>query len=253
MKTRARTVGRPLFGKPVLTALLAAGAIGSIALGAHPSPASAQIAVFDPNNYSQNLLSAARALQQINNQIRSLQNEATMLNNMAKNLSRVDFAELSELQRTLREIDRLMARADGIEFDTAQIEAQFDQLFPDGASQRGTAANVIAAETRLETARSALQHTLGVQAQVVGNVRADAEALSAIVSRSQGAEGALQVGQATNQLLALAAKQQFQLQNMMAAQYRADAIERARRLKAEADARASTARFLGSGSAYTPQ
>ena len=236
----------------MLAVLLSAAATGSLMMAVPVSPAAAQIAVFDPTNYTQNLLTAARALQQINNQIQSLQNEATMLTNMAKNLSRIDFAELSELQRTLQEIDGLMARAEGIEFDTAQVEAQFQRLFPQGAPQ-DTNAGITAARSRLDTARSALQHTLGVQAQVVGNVRADAEALAAIVSRSQGAEGALQVGQATNQLLALAAKQQFQIQNMMAAQYRAEAIERARRIQAETDARAATARFLGSGSAYTPQ
>jgi P-type conjugative transfer protein TrbJ len=224
-------------------------AIASLAV--HVSPASAQISVFDPTNYTQNLLSAARALQQINNQIQSLQNEATMLTNMAKNLSRVDFAELTQLQRTLQQIEGLMARAEGIQFDTAQVDAQFRRLFPQTPVQGGAVASVAAARSRLDTARSALQHTLGVQAQVVGNVQADAQALSAIVARSQGAEGALQVGQATNQLLALTAKQQFQIQNMMAAQYRADAIEQARRVQAEADAHVATTRFLGSGSAYS--
>lgn len=253
MRTHAHVSSRSRFGKRMLPALFAAAAIGSIVVTTPVSPASAQITVFDPNNYTQNLLSAGRALEQINNQIQSLQNEAMMLANMAKNLSRIDFAELSELRRTLQEINGLMARAEGIEFDTAQIETQFRQLFPEGNPQGGTTASIAAARTRLDTARSALQHTLGVQAQVVGNVRADAEALAAIVSRGQGAEGALQAAQATNQLLALTAKQQFQIQNMMAAQYRADAIERARRIQAESDARAATARFLGSGSAYTPQ
>jgi len=253
MTHHTRPERRSSFAKPVLGTLLSVATAVPIATAAFVSPATAQIAVFDPTNYTQNVLSAARALQQINNQIRSLQNEAAMLTNMAKNLSRIDFVELTELQRALRDIDRLMARAEGIEFDTAQLELQFERLFPDDPSQGGAKASMAAAQTRLDTARSALRHTLGVQAQVVGNLRADAEVLSAIVSRSQGAEGALQVAQATNQLLALTAKQQFQLQNMMAAQYRADTIERARRLQSEADARAATARFLGSGSAYTPR
>ena len=252
MNIHANSMDRRPFGNRNLAVLLLAAATAPLTMAVPVSPAAAQIAVFDPTNYTQNLLTAARALQQISNQIQSLQNEATMLTNMAKNLSRIDFAELSELQRTLQEIDGLMARAEGIEFDTAQVEAQFQRLFPQGAPPN-TPASITAARSRLDTARSALQHTLGVQAQVVGNVRADAEALAAIVSRSQRAEGALQVGQATNQLLALAAKQQFQIQNMMAAQYRAEAIERARRIQAETDARAATARFLGSGSAYTPQ
>ena len=61
-----------------------------------------------------------------------------------------------------------------------------------------------------------------------------------------------QVSQATNQLLALSTKQQLQLQEMMSAEFRSDAIERARRLQAEAEAKAATRRFLGSGKAYTP-
>ena len=92
-----------------------------------------------------------------------------------------------------------------------------------------------------------------LQAQVVENVRDDAEALSAIVAKSQGAEGSLQAQQATNQLLALTAKQQFQLQQVMAAQFRADALEQSRRTQAEIDGRAATRRFLGTGKAYSGQ
>ena len=63
----------------------------------------------------------------------------------------------------------------------------------------------------------------------------------------------MQVTQATNQLIALSTKQQFQIQNLMAAQYRADATEAARRVQAEQEARTATQKFLGSGQAYTPQ
>lgn len=49
------------------------------------APAHAQFGgiVYDPSNYSQNVLTAARTLQQINNQIQSLQNEAEGLINDA--------------------------------------------------------------------------------------------------------------------------------------------------------------------------
>src|SRR3546814_13478331 len=75
---------------------------------------------------------------------------------------------------------------------------------------------------------------------------------SSDVCSSDLAEGSLQAQQATNQLLALTAKQQFQLQHMMAAQFRSEAVEQARRATQPAEARAATKRFLGSGSAYTP-
>lgn len=218
------------------------------------APAAAQITVFDPSNYSQSVLTAARTLQQINNQIRSLQNEAQMLLNQAKNLSRIDFPQLQELTRSLQQIDQLMARAQGVSFRVDGLDQQFNRLFPQRFGQTlSTEAQMIAARARLDTAMAAYRQTMAVQAQVVENVASDAQALGAIVAKSQGAEGALQATQATNQLLALTAKQQFQLQNLMAAQYRAQTIEAARRAQAASDARAATKRFLGSGAAYTPQ
>ena len=97
------------------------------------------------------------------------------------------------------------------------------------------------------------RHTMTVQAQTVEGIQADAALLARLVEESQNAAGALQVGQATNQLLALAAQQQSQLQAMMAAQFRSQAMEDARRAQAEMEAREKTRRFLGEGTAYTPE
>lgn len=220
-------------------------------------PARAQFGsgiVFDPQNYAQNMLTAARTLQQINNQIQSLQNQATMLTNMAKNLSRIDFPELQQLQATLQQIDQLMGQAQGIDFRIDSMDAQYQHLFPQDYGQAVTSnQRVIDSRARLDASMSAFHQTMSVQSQVVSNVQADAQTLAALAAKSQGAEGALQAQQATNQLLALATKQQLQIQNLMAAQYRAEAIEQARRVQAEADARTATTKFLGSGSAYSPQ
>ena len=64
------------------------------------APATAQWAVFDAANYAQNVLEAARALQQINNQIQSLQNEANMLMNMGKNLKSLNVPRSAPSSRT---------------------------------------------------------------------------------------------------------------------------------------------------------
>ena len=69
-----------------LRSLLAASAV-TFTLAVVGVPARAQMTVFDPTNYSQNVLTAARALQQVNNQIQSLQNEAMSLINEARNLA----------------------------------------------------------------------------------------------------------------------------------------------------------------------
>ena len=240
----------------LIASALSVGTLGSLFMGVVTisTPAQAQLTVFDPGNYSQNILTAARTLQQINNQIQSLQNEANMLINQGKNLTRIDFPELQALTQTLQQVDRLMGQAQGIQFQVSGLDQRFRQLFPQSFGQAlSTNDEVIAARSRLDTTMSAYQHTMTVQAQIAENVATDTHTLSAIVAKSQGAEGALQAQQATNQLLALTAKQQFQIQNMMAAQYRAEAIERARQGQAEIDARAAAKRFLGSGTAYTPQ
>jgi len=247
---------RIVFRKYLAASALGLGAVGSLIMGVSvPStPAHAQLTVFDPGNYSQNILTAARTLQQVNNQIQSLQNQATMLINQAKNLSRIDFPELQALTSTLQQIDRLMGQAQAIRFQVSGLDQQFSQLFPSDFGQAlRTNQQVIGARSRLDASMDAYKHTMTVQAQVVENVSADAQTLSDIVSRSQGAEGSLQAQQATNQLLALTAKQQFQIQTLMAAQYRADATEAARRVQAEQEARTATQKFLGTGHAYTPQ
>ena len=246
---------RFLTRKYLIAGALSVGATASLVVGLAMSSTPAQaIVVFDPSNYSQNLLTAARTLQQINNQIQSLQNEANMLINQAKNLTRIDFPELQALTQTLQQIDRLMGQAQGIRLQVSGLDQQFRQLFPQSFGQALRLNDqVIAARGRLDTVMTAYQHTMTVQAQVAENVQADAQTLASIVAKSQGAEGALQAQQATNQLLALSAKQQFQIQNMMAAQYRAETIERAREAQAQIDAQAATTKFLGSGTAYTPQ
>lgn len=253
MKIQAYRRSRPSI-KYGVASLLALAAAGSLTMACVVAPARAQITVFDPGNYAQNLLTAARSLQQINNQIQALQNQATMLLNQSKNLSRIDFPQLQRLTTTMQQIDALMNNAQGIGFRSGQIDSQLDRLFPNGVNPTATSdQRVASAQAALDTAMAAYRHTMAVQAQVVGNIQPDAADLDAIVAKSQGAEGALQASQATNQLLAVLAKQQFQLQQLMAAQFRAEAINQAERAQEDAAARQATVQFLGSGTAYTPQ
>jgi len=243
------------FKKPLIAGALGCAVTGALALAtlAMSEPAQA-IIVFDPSNYSQNILTAARTLEQINNQIRMLQNQAQSLINEAKNLGRISFPELQALKQTMQQIDQLMGQAQGIQFKVASLDQQFRSLYPDSFAQSlTTSQQVQSARARMDTARAAFEQTMTVQAQVVENIAADQAALSGIIARSQGAEGALQASQATNQLLALVTKQQFQIQTLMAAQYRAEAIERANQAQSRTDAQSASAKFLGSGSAYTPQ
>ncbi len=236
--------------KHVAAMLLGCSAATLTALLVPASPAQA-IPVFDATNYAQNILQAARALRQVNQQIQSLQNEAAMLTRLDKNLSKISFPELDALKERLQKIDTLMRQANAIDFRVDGLDDKLKAMFPesfDAALRSDT--RVADAKARLDSAMQTFRQAMGVQARVVANVRDDAETLSTLIARSQGAEGGLQAAQATNQILALATKQQFQLQSMMAAEYRSAGLERARRAQAESEARAMTRKFIGSGSAY---
>ncbi len=233
--------------------LVAALMLGSVAL-TYASPADAQWAVFDSSNFGQNLLTAERTLTQINNQIKSLQNQAIMLSNMARNLTTFNFPELQQITTTLQKIDTLMGQAQGISFKVSELDADFTRLFP-GRSGRATSTSqqLLEAKARMDGVMAAYRETMAAQSQIAENVSTDARTLATLSSRSQSSQGALQAAQATNQLLALTAKQQFQIQQMMAAQYRAEATDASARAQASIDAQAATKAFLGSGSAYTPR
>src|SRR5262249_23855598 len=138
---------------------------------APPAHAIGLTTVFDPTNYSQNLLTAAHTLQQINNQILSLQNQAKSLVNQAKNLSRISFPELTALTQTLQQIDRLMGKAQAVGFQVQNFDQQFRRLYPTGSPRALTANMQVAnAKARLDASMATFQQTMGVQAQVVENV-----------------------------------------------------------------------------------
>ena len=234
------TIRRALGYGACLSAVLAGTLLTPVA------PASAQMAVFDGTNYAQNLLQAARALQAVNNQITSLQHEATMLQNMATNLKTLSFPQLAKLTTAMSEINQLMSKAEGIQFKVAGLDTQVKSLFPGALGQALTSdQRVASARAQLDAATAAYKQSMSVQAGVAENVTADASTLNDLAVASQGSVGALQVGQAANQLLALSVKQELQLQTLIASGSREASIERARRAQAEEDGRAATLRFLG--------
>lgn len=79
-------------------------------------PACAQWAVYDGANHVQNVLIAARTLQQIDNQITSLANQAQMLVNQGRNLASLPLSTLSTLQSTISQTTALLAQAQNIAY-----------------------------------------------------------------------------------------------------------------------------------------
>ncbi len=215
-------------------------------------PAAAAWIVYDPTNHAQNVLQAARALEQINNQITSLQNEATMLINQARNLASLPYSSLQQLQQSVQRTQQLLQQAQNIAFDVQQIDQAFQQQYGN-VSLSATQQQLVAdARSRWQNTVGGLQDAMRVQAGVVGNIDTNRAQMSALVGQSQGATGALQATQAGNQLLALQAQQLADLTALLAANGRATALTEAERAAAAEQGREQRRRFLTPGSSYQP-
>lgn len=117
-------------GRALAFALSAATLAPIVAVTLAPKPAYALI-VFDPKNYTENLLSAARALEQINNQITSLQNEAQMLINQARNLTSLPTSLLSDIEGNFSEMKSLLGEAEQLAYNVQNIDSQFSATYQD--------------------------------------------------------------------------------------------------------------------------
>ncbi len=214
------------------------------------TPASAQWIVYDPTNYAQNLLSATRALQQINNQITSLQNEAQMLINQARNLASLPYSSLQQLQQSVSRTQQLLGQAQNIAYNVQAIDQAFQTQYANVSMSASDAQLVLDAKTRWQNTVGGLQDAMRVQATVVGNIDTNRTEMSSLVGASQSATGALQATQAGNQLLALQAQQLSDLTAVVAANGRAQALQSAEQAAAAEQGREQRRRFLTPGSGY---
>ena len=115
---------------------LAAASAVVLSLAVAVPPASAQWIVYDPTNFSQNVLTAARELQQINNQIQMLTNQATSLVNQARNLANLPMSTLTQLQSSIAQTQSLLGQAQNIAFN---VQRSSRLIRPAMAAQRARA------------------------------------------------------------------------------------------------------------------
>ena len=218
------------------------------------STVQAQWVVIDPTNLVQNTLTAIRTLEQINNQIKQLQNEAQMLINQARNLASLPSSVVGQLRANLATTQRLIAQAKGLAYDVTNLDREFQRLYPEQYAATVSGDQMYRdTQERWKNTLNGLQTTMQMQAQASQNLSDDEGVLADLVGKSQWAVGALQAMQAMNQLLALQAKQSIQTQRLSITQDRAASLELARQAAAVERGREVNRRFLGEGTPYTPQ
>lgn len=230
--------------------------LATVALIALAIPAEAQFfggIVFDPTNYTQNVLTAVRELQQVNNEIAMLQNQATSLLNEARNLTSLPYSALSQLDQSITATSSLLGQAQSIAYDVKAIDQAFSQTYPITYSASTSSGQLLTdARTRWQNSLTGFQDAMHVQAGVVANLGSTKSEIDALVGASQSAAGALQAAQSGNQLVALQTKQVADLTSVMAALARAQSLEGARDAADQEQADEQMARFLDYGAGYQP-
>jgi P-type conjugative transfer protein TrbJ len=227
-------------------------AAASFAVLAATTPGASALTVFDPWNYKENLLTAVRSLEEINNQVKQLANEAQMLLKMDVNLEQLGSSIGDEVKGSLGELEDLLKKADGLALSVSKTESELKRLFPsEYASALSGDESLKLAKDRWDEALAAFKRTMALEAKVTETSAADGESLTDLLSKSEGAVGNLQAQQAGNELLGLNVKQQLQLLTLIATEQRASSLDRARAIAGQEEARLRFQSFLGDGSAYT--
>jgi P-type conjugative transfer protein TrbJ len=222
----------------------------TLALAGLSTPSFAADIVYDPLNYKQNLASALRALQSVNNQIRQLQNEAQMLIRMDRHLAPIGQSVAPRLQASLNQLSVALARGESVALSVAETQTALAGLYSSEFGLLTSDAAISAARERWAEALAAFKRSAMTQAQIVEAIEADARLLDVLLQQSKVAQGSLQAAQTGNELTGLSIKQSLQTQALLAAAARAETAARARDLVSQAEARQRFQTFLGTAPAY---
>jgi P-type conjugative transfer protein TrbJ len=223
----------------------------AIALMSIVLPARADWPVIDTSNLAQNVMTAARALEEVNNQIVQIQQFVQMLEYDLRNVTGLPFSILSQLQSSMAQLNGLMTEAESLSYDVDRLEQEFHTLYPNYGSSLTQGGLLADGRARWAASVDTYRHSMTVQSQVVSAIPTDQAQLGTLVGESQGAVGVLQAIQSGNQLLALQSHQLSATQDLLATSARAQAADAMRRAEVEDAAKAEWQRFYGNGVGYT--
>ncbi len=194
------------------------------------APARAQMTVIDPTNLAQNLLQATRALQQINNQIRQIEQATQMLRQNPLQLS-------PELTQSISEARELFDTAQGIAFEVNQVGENLRTLYPETWEDFDLAGVLQQSERWEQESRESLQRAMEAEARAARSIEGSRNRIDRALQSSSSAEGQTGAIQASNQLLGVTASQLAEIHALLIAQGRALETERMERLAREERAR----------------
>jgi type IV secretion system protein TrbJ len=168
---------------------------------------------------------------QIDNQIKSLANEAT-------NLAKLPLDLVQEVQGSLSEYNQLLQQGRGIVFSVKSSMEQFEALYSNPSMSLLERASAAVSQLR------AASYTATQAQSIFDRLCAQQARLGQAMAASQGAVGALQATQATNAMLGVIAEQQASNQELLATMGRLETAYYMRQVTGEEAARANSQHYL---------
>lgn len=183
-----------------------AAVIAAVAALMAADGARAQQVVFDPRNHMENALQAAR-------QLESLANEA-------KSLAASPYSHLTRNSQALQDMAELARTARGLATSVDGLERQFADLYPEDLSGTDALRLLEQSQGRSANARRTAEDLARTAADLERLGQGRGQRLSGALEASQSAQGQTAAVQSSNQMLAVLAEDLAALRVIMLAQAR---------------------------------
>jgi P-type conjugative transfer protein TrbJ len=218
------------FKSRLLSSALLAATLCTVAATPPLTPAASAEIVYDPTNHIENVLQAARALEQINNQLSSLANEARMLSQLNLQLS-------PELSQSIGAARQLLEQARGIRQNLTTITSDMQALYPNDMRGLDLDSLLHQSDAWVDQSRDSVETLMQASAASTGQLGDAQSTMNRALTASASAQGQTSAIQASTQALGVLSAQIAQLQQLQAAEARALASERLEQIAREQRAR----------------
>ncbi|MCA3694785.1 conjugal transfer protein TrbJ [Aquidulcibacter sp.] len=185
--------------------------------------------VYDPTNHVQNVLQAARALEQIR-----IQSE--QLTAQIRALAKSPYDHSKEIGQAMAALDDLGQQARGLATTVRGLDRQFSELYPENGAARSAMARLETAARRIELSRQTAEDLAQTAARLEASRPNRAARIRGALAASRDAEGETGAIQSSVQALGVLSEQLEGLQALMAAQSRLAAQEAAERAASKQEA-----------------
>ena len=172
------------------------------------APAFAQLAVFDPANFGQNMLTAARSLQsnmnqatEIANQVQQLGQQIMMVSNQGRNLQALPDSLLQNYQTSFGQLLQQTSQINGLMGNLSTLQSQYQQQYPSWANSSPQMGQLNTLEQTWRTQdASNYRSALASGATILQQLPTSQADIARLGQDSQNAPGALSAIQAGNNL-----------------------------------------------------